>query len=150
MVAGMRAPCRELRSSLCFATAGFHRLVGMIAAGARDPTMRVGNLDSVRDLLDVADVVDAYAALLDPRVPAGVYNVASGIGVPVRRFVEVLAAHAGVEPVLEVDPERWRPTGRSVGVASRLRAATGWRPERPLEDTLGRLYEHWRERLSAS
>ncbi len=132
------------------AAPSFARQIAEIAAGARDPTMRVGNLDSVRDLLDVADVVEAYAALLDPRVPAGVYNVASGVGVPVRRFVEILAAHAGVEPVLEVDPERWRPTGRSVGDASRLRAATGWRPEHRLEETLGRLYEHWRGRLSAS
>src|SRR4051812_25789491 len=53
-------------------------------------TLLVGNLEVERDLLDVRDVGRAYRALLDPSVPAGTYNVASGKPVSLRRVVELL------------------------------------------------------------
>jgi GDP-4-dehydro-6-deoxy-D-mannose reductase len=45
-----------------------------------------------------------------------------------------------------VDPERYRPVDVPVvlGDASRLRAATGWEPEIPLQETLEDLLAHWR------
>ena len=47
------------------------------------------------------------------------------------------------------DPPRLRPTDvpRLEGDASRLRAATGWVPEIPFEQTLRDLLDYWRERL---
>ena len=42
--------------------------------------MKVGNLEPVRDLLDVRDVVAAYLALLARGAPGEVYNIAGGEG----------------------------------------------------------------------
>jgi GDP-4-dehydro-6-deoxy-D-mannose reductase len=78
-----------------FVLPSFARQAVEIAAGRRDPVLHVGNLDSVRDFLDVEDVVSAYLALLDRRVPAGTYNVASGLPQRVGDLLEALLARAG-------------------------------------------------------
>ena len=57
-----------------FVIATFAKQIADIRAGTQEPVMHVGNLDSVRDFLDVDDVIDAYVRLLDSRVPAGVYG----------------------------------------------------------------------------
>lgn len=129
-----------------FVLPSFTRQLCEIASGRHPARLRVGNLDSVRDFLDVEDVVDAYLRLLDPAVPVGVYNVASGVGRRIGDLLEVLMRRVGVRPEIEVDPERLRPADRAVGDASRLRDATGWTPAVPLEVTLDRLVEHWRTR----
>jgi len=123
-----------------FVAPALARQVAAVAAGRAEPRLRVGNLDSVRDFLHVDDVVDAYAALLDPAVPAGVYNLASGRGLRIGELVEALLSLAGTRAGIEVDRERWRPADRLVGDPGRLRRVTGWRPRRPLEQA-------WRELL---
>ncbi|HVP29925.1 MAG TPA: GDP-mannose 4,6-dehydratase [Myxococcota bacterium] len=130
-----------------FVASSFARQLAEIELGRRPAVLSVGNLDSVRDFLDVDDVLDAYLALLDPRVPAGIYNVASGRGLAMRELLELLLAASGVRPAITADPSRLRRTDASVGDASRLREATGWRPRRDLGDTLKRLLDDWRRRL---
>jgi GDP-4-dehydro-6-deoxy-D-mannose reductase len=101
-------------------------------------TLRVGDLTAERDILDVRDVCRAYRLLLDPAVPAGTYNVASGETVTMARVVELLVSLARVPVQVERDESRVRPVEvpRLAGDPSLLRHATGWRPEIPLERTL--------------
>ncbi|MGH0030697.1 MAG: NAD-dependent epimerase/dehydratase family protein [Myxococcota bacterium] len=133
-----------------FVVPSFAHQLAEIAAGRLEPVLRVGNLDSVRDLLDVDDVVRAYAALLSRDVPAGVYNVASGVGRRIGDVLDALAALAGVTPRVEVAAERFRPTDHGVGDAGRLHDACGWSPEIPFETTLSRVMDDWRERVRGS
>jgi GDP-4-dehydro-6-deoxy-D-mannose reductase len=100
--------------------------------------LRVGDLEVRRDLTDVRDVCRAYRLLLDPSVPDATYNVATGVAVPLAEVVDTLVGLATVTIAVERDPERVRPADIPVqqGDAGRLRAATGWEPELPLERTL--------------
>jgi GDP-4-dehydro-6-deoxy-D-mannose reductase len=100
--------------------------------------LRAGDLDAERDITDVRDVCRAYRLLLDPSVRPGTYNVASGHAVPLRRVVELLVDAAGVDVQIERDEARVRPAEIRVlaGDATKLRAATGWEPRIPLEQTL--------------
>jgi GDP-4-dehydro-6-deoxy-D-mannose reductase len=132
-----------------FALPGFARQLAEIEKGLRDPELRVGNLESIRDFLDVADVVEAYLALLQPGVAPGAYNVASGVGLRIGELLERLMQHMRVRPRVIVEPARWRPADRSVGDAARLRRATGWEPRIPVERMLERLADDWRARVSA-
>lgn len=106
------------------------------AAGAAE--VRTGNLDPVRDLLDVRDVAAAYVALLTQGSPGEAYNVARGEGVTLRQLFNRLAdmACAKVAPV--PDPSLMRPGDiwYLVGDAGKLRRATGWSPRLTLEQTL--------------
>ena len=101
-------------------------------------TLLVGDLSTERDLTDVRDVCRAYELLLDPDVPAGTYNVASGRLVSMATVVELLVGLLHVPVRVEQDPARLRPAEipRLSGNPSRLRAATGWEPRIPLEQTL--------------
>ena len=126
-----------------FVAPDFARQLARIEAGSQE-AMRVGNLESVRDFLHVDDVIDAYMRLLDPAVPADVYNVASGRGTRIGELLESLATLAGVEPQVEADEDRWRPADSRVGDPRRLKDATGWQPRRPLEETLSELLAYWR------
>lgn len=101
-------------------------------------TLSVGDISVERDLTDVRDVVRAYRLLLDPAVEPGTYNVASGRAVPLADVVDILVGLAECEVEVERTTERSRPLDIPVlcGEPSRLEAATGWRPEIPLEQTL--------------
>ena len=133
-----------------FVASSFARQLVEIERGLRPGVLQVGNLESVRDFLDVADVVAAYALLCDARAPAGAYNVASGRGVSAGALLDQLCSLAKLTPRIEVDPARLRPSDCSLGDASRLRAATGWAPRIPLEATLAGLLAYWRTELSAA
>ena len=132
-----------------FVVSSFARQVAAIRAGRQSPEMRVGNLESVRDFLHVDDVLDAYLRLLDPTVPADVYNVAGGVATSIQTLLDRLIALAEVSPRVETDPERFRPTDWLVGDSSRLREATGWAPQIPFDAILRELYEDWLERDAA-
>jgi GDP-4-dehydro-6-deoxy-D-mannose reductase len=113
-------------------------------------TLQVGDLSSRRDITDVRDVCRAYELLLDRAVPAGTYNVASGKMVPMQEVLELLVASARCPIEIEVDPARSRPTDLAAvcGDASKLRAATGWAPTIPLEQTLADALEAARQAVS--
>jgi GDP-4-dehydro-6-deoxy-D-mannose reductase len=132
-----------------YVAASFARQLAEMELGRREPVLRVGNLASVRDFLDVDDVVEAYVRLLDPRVPRGAYNVASGVGRSIAELLDILIESAAVRPRIEVDAARWRADRASVGDPARLRRATGWQPAIPFETTLARLLDDWRKRVSA-
>jgi len=101
-------------------------------------TVLVGDLSPRRDITDVRDVVRAYEALLDPSVPAGPYNVASGHAVQMREVLEILVSLASCPIEIEEDPSRFRASEVTElsGDPSKLRAATGWAPTIPLGQTL--------------
>ena len=100
--------------------------------------LEVGDLTVERDLTDVRDVVRAYRLLLDPAVPAGTYNVASGRAVPLAEVVETLVALARAPVTVRQNPARIRRVDLPVlaGDPGKLRAATGWEPGLNLERTL--------------
>jgi GDP-4-dehydro-6-deoxy-D-mannose reductase len=110
-------------------------------------TLLVGDLSAERDFLDVRDVCRAYRLLLDRSVPAGPYNVASGRTVTMAQVVEQLVSLARVPVQVERDESRVRPAEvpRLAADPSRIRAATDWRPEIPLERTLADTLEAARE-----
>jgi GDP-4-dehydro-6-deoxy-D-mannose reductase len=98
----------------------------------------VGNLDVVRDLCDVRDVVRAYRQLVEHGTPGEAYNVCSGRGVTVRQVAQQMLALSDATLELAVDPELVRPIDvpRLVGSSVKLHAATGWESEISLEQTL--------------
>ena len=109
--------------------------------------LRVGNVDARRDFTDVRDVARAFVALTGR--PAGAYNVCRGRSLSVADIIDLVRASARVDVRYEVDPARVR--SREVmeirGSADRLRAATEWTPEIPLERTVADALDEWRHQL---
>jgi GDP-4-dehydro-6-deoxy-D-mannose reductase len=104
----------------------------------RNARLALGNTTSVRDFLHVADVVDAYIALVARGRAGEVYNVSSGVGISVKDLaVQVLSA-TGVKAPLGTDPALVRKTDvpALVGSNAKLRDATGWEPTRTVRDII--------------
>ena len=101
-------------------------------------TLAVGDLSVQRDITDVRDVCRAYRLLLEAEVPAGTYNIASGSAVALQEVVDLLVGMARCPIEVKRDPARLRQNDPQLicGDPSRLRAATGWQPTIPLEQTL--------------
>jgi GDP-4-dehydro-6-deoxy-D-mannose reductase len=98
----------------------------------------VGNLDVIRDFLDVRDVVRAYLLLVRHGEAGACYNVASGMGRHLRDCFQALAAALGVAAQPREDASLVRPADIPVliGDATKLRATTGWQPAIDFEQTL--------------
>ena len=113
--------------------------------------LEVGDLTAERDITDVRDVCRAYTLLLGERVPASTYNVASGRSVAMSRIVEILVGLARCPIEVEQRADRMRPADipKMQGDASKLRGATGWRPQIPLEQTLADALDAARRALVA-
>ena len=106
----------------------------------------VGNLQARRDFTDVRDVVRAYRLLAERGQCGEAYNVCSGTTVSVGEMAEALLARARHPMRLTADDELFRPVDVAEirGDPSKLQAATGWRPEVKLEQTLDDLLDYWR------
>jgi GDP-4-dehydro-6-deoxy-D-mannose reductase len=114
------------------------------------PVVRVGNLEAVRDFLDVRDVVRGYLHLCERGERGEIYNVSSGVG---RKVADILADLVGLstaEPEVVSDPERLRAAEVPVllGDSGRLRRL-GWKAEIDWSVTLGDLLQDQRRRQEA-
>jgi GDP-4-dehydro-6-deoxy-D-mannose reductase len=102
------------------------------------PVIKTGNLEPVRDYLDVRDVAAAYRAVITRGRPGAVYNVASGVGRSLLQIVDELMRVLEARVIVEPDPGLARPNDlmHLVGDAGLLRRDTGWAPAIPFEQTL--------------
>jgi GDP-4-dehydro-6-deoxy-D-mannose reductase len=121
-----------------------------IESGAAS-SIDVGNLDSVRDLTDVRDIVRGYAMLLERGRPGTIYNLCTGRGVRVGDLLALILDRSGVDAEVRIDPARVRSGELPLQIGSFARAErdAGWRPEIPLEKSVDDLLEHWRARRPA-
>ena len=104
--------------------------------------MATGNLEPVRDLLDVRDVVEAYRLLLTRGAPGEAYNIARGEGVRIGEVFRRLGGdHRSRGRAASPDPSLVRSADIPylVGDSTKLRRATGWAPAITLEQTLREL-----------
>ncbi len=136
-------PCNHIGPGQAsdFMAPSFARQLAAIVAGRAAPLMRVGNLESVREFMDVRDVAYAYRLLIERGRAGEAYNVSAGCAVSVGAILEKLCAIAGVRPRVETDPARYRPTDRQpVLISEKLRRDTGWSPRFSLDQTLADIY----------
>ncbi len=134
------------RQSDAYVTSSFARQIAEIEAGHREPVLRVGNLETRRDITDVRDTVRAYTAIVRAGQPRRPYNVCTGTAYLVRDLLSALVRLARVSIRVETDPSRMRPSDNPVivGDSSRTRTEVGWVPRIPIERTLHDLLEFWR------
>ncbi|HET8673456.1 MAG TPA: GDP-mannose 4,6-dehydratase [Thermoleophilaceae bacterium] len=119
------------------------------AAGAPRASLVTGNISVRRDFTDVRDAVRAYRLALE-RAEPGAYNVCSGRAVALSDILTRLAEQSPLEVEQRVDDSRLRQNDviEIAGSHEKLTAATGWRPEIDLADTLRDVLAWWRERAA--
>ncbi|MQY12310.1 dTDP-glucose 4,6-dehydratase [Streptomyces sp. RB5] len=125
-------------------------VIGQLAAGAE--TLRLGDLRPTRDFMFVQDTAQAFVAVgtaPGADVLGRVFNAGTGTETSVGEAVRLIAQLMDTGAVVEEDPQRLRPTGsevmRLLCDASRLRDATGWKPEHTLESGLDHTIRFFRD-----
>lgn len=129
-----------------FATADWARQIALAEKGLAEPVLWVGDVEVVREFIDVRDVVRAYAKLMSSAPPGSLYNVASGVAYPLKYALDILLDLAAVEIEVRLDRNRMRAADPRVLVGSprKLQELTGWTPEYSLQQTLADVLHHWR------
>ncbi len=129
------------RQEPAYAISSFAR---QVASGS---VVVTGNPDTRRDYTDVRDVVRAYRMLARGGEPGETYNVCSGRTASAGELVARLGELAGVAVDHRVDPKlvRDHEVMEIRGSSDKLRTATGWAPQIPLDQTLRDTLEFWRE-----
>jgi GDP-4-dehydro-6-deoxy-D-mannose reductase len=131
------------------AVASFASQIAAIERGEQEPVMKVGNLSTRREFLDVRDVVDAYVRAIErfDDLPNGaIYNIASGEAIAVDVILQMLLKMSLKKITVATDAERMRPNDTTimVGNAEAARRALGWTPRRRVADTLKSVLDYYR------
>ena len=127
----------------------FAMQLAKIKLGKQEPVMRVGNLATSRDFVDVRDGVQALVLLAKAGVSGEVYNICTGDEWSIQQALNMLIEISGLEVDVQVDPALCRHSDEKVllGDNTKLRAL-GWKPEVPFRTTLADIYSNWLERLA--
>ena len=128
----------------------FARQLALIAAGKQEPTVRVGNLETRRDFIDVRDGVNAMLLLLEKGEPNVPVNICTGSEHKISDVLATLIDIAGVDAKPVYDEALGRPSDEVTlyGDTSRLKAL-GWTQRYSIRETLQAVFDDWVERVAA-
>jgi len=130
-----------------FAPSSFAKQIASIEAGLMSPTVRVGNLESIRTFMDVRDAVRAYWLLVTKCKPGDVYNIGGNETMSVGEMLNILISLSTVKNIkIKVDPKRLRPSDVTLQIPSiaKFKKITGWSPKIKFEQTLLDMLNYWR------
>lgn len=122
-----------------------------IELGQQVPIIKVGDIEPVRDFMDVRDVVKIYHLLLTTGVPHEIYNVGSGVGYRLGDLLNKILSFINVPVQVEVDVARKRSQDTTLLVADTTKLnqlIAGHQLEYSIEQTLLDILSYWRSKLS--
>ena len=127
-----------------FVTRKITRALARIKLGLQEK-LYLGNLDARRDWGYAGDYVEAMWRMLQQPSP-GDYVIATGESHSVREFLDLAAAHCGLDWTqhVEQDPRYLRPTEVDflLGDASKALAEMGWKPRVTFEQLVPMMIDH--------
>jgi GDP-4-dehydro-6-deoxy-D-mannose reductase len=129
-----------------FVIPSFAKQIALIEKGQQD-SIKVGNIEVIRDFSDVRDVIRAYYKLLEKGKKGEIYHVCSGKGYKIKELLSGLVSLSTKDIRIDEDPDKLRNIDlvNIIGDNTKLIQAIGWRPEIPMEKTLGDVLEYWRK-----
>lgn len=135
------------RQSPDYAVANFARQIAAAEMREQDPVMETGDLSARRDVTDVRDMVAAFPLLLEKGKSGEAYNAGRGETFRIQDLLDRLLALSTIkiEVRQKVEPGRTADTTVTRADTAKLRAATGWAPRIPLDQTLADILADWRQ-----
>jgi len=132
-----------------FVTSNLSKQIAEMEKGLKPPVLSLGDTTVRRDWSDVRDVARGYWLALEKGQPGEVYNIGSGKARSVAELVELLRSLTQVKIEVRQDPARLRPSDVPLLQANdaKFRAATGWEPQIPFEQTIRDVLDFWRARV---
>ena len=111
-----------------------------------EKSITVGNVNIVRDFVDVRDVVKAYYLLLLNGKKGEIYNICSNQGVTLKSIIENIMDLVGYHIEIEIDPALVRPNDNEIIIGSydKIKNQLNWEPTIKLNQSLKDIIEDWK------
>jgi len=103
--------------------------------------LKLGDLNIIRDFLDVEDVVDAYFNLLNHGISGEVYNVCSGIGFSLNEVVQKVMKITKIQKPIILSKTKIRPLDNPIIVGNnfKLKLLNNWSPKYNLDSSIEKI-----------
>lgn len=126
----------------------FARQLALISRGLLPPTIRVGNLSTARDFVDVRDGARALLLLAEKGIPGDPINICTGISYSIRQLLDMMIDISGMKVEILPDPLLMRPSDEPLllGDNTKLKAL-GWSPRYSMKETIETVYQDWLSRI---
>lgn len=134
-----------------FVISSFAKQLVEIKKGIRkDKCLFTGNVDIVRDFVDVRDVVRAYYLLLLKGQRGEIYNICSGEGVSLREIIGIFMEILDIDIQIVQDETLLRPNENMIIIGSneKIKKNIGWERQIPLRKSLEDVIHYWEGILS--
>ena len=132
-----------------FAESWFAKQIAMIESGIMSNPIKVGNLKSIRTIMDVRDAVEAYWIMMEKSIPGEVYNIGGSKTLSVEEILNKLIEYSDKEIKYIVDKELLRPSDVTLQIpdTNKFFNLTNWQPKINWETTLLDLLNYHRNRI---
>ncbi|MFX0103091.1 MAG: GDP-mannose 4,6-dehydratase [Candidatus Hodarchaeota archaeon] len=130
------------------ACADFSMKIAEIETGKVKPIIKVGNLETFRDIQDIRDCVQANWMAFEKGKSGEVYNVCTGIATKIRDVLNGLLKLSSKDiQVVEKNPEKMRYQDEPIilGDNSRIKKELGYKPGYKIQQTIKDMFEYWRD-----
>lgn len=124
----------------------FARQIAQIEEGIAEPVIHTGNLEPVRDFIDISDVAEAFYALSMKSEKGGIYNICSGAGHSIADILDIylkLIPHK-ITILKEQSLLRKNDIPSMYGDNTKIKEETGWEPSVSLDESLKSTLNYFR------
>jgi GDP-4-dehydro-6-deoxy-D-mannose reductase len=131
------------------APSDFVRQIIRIKKGLQEPVIEVGNLKTKRAFLDVQDTVRGFFLAAKKGVPGEAYNLCATETHEIGKVLKTAIRLSGVKAQIVEADRLMRPSDEKIifGATEKIQRATGWKPQRTLEQTLKSMLDYWEKAM---
>lgn len=128
-----------------FVISSFVKKIVEIKHNNANPSITTGNLEIIRDFLDVRDVVRAYYEILNHGKKGEIYNICSGKGTSLKTIISMVSNILAFQIETVQDPGLVRPNDNRIiiGDNTKITSEIGWKPAISLENSLRDIVNYW-------
>lgn len=111
-------------------------------AEGNDLPVKVGNIESARDFIDIRDAVDAYWQIVRHGSRGEIYNVSSGVPTRIAELLDIFHELSGGRHDIVIDQARVKSVDADIvfGDCAKLQRVSDWQPKIPLRESLSDMY----------
>lgn len=125
-----------------------HKLTTIKKDASLPKEMTVGNIDIIRDFVDVRDVVKAYYSLFQNGKKGEVYNICSGKGTSLEKVLTTMSEILDIKVKFNRDEALMRPDEnlKIIGSHEKISSESGWQPTLSLRESLEDIINYWMQK----
>jgi GDP-4-dehydro-6-deoxy-D-mannose reductase len=121
-----------------FASAFTFQILKFLKKPNKIHTLKHGNLDSLRTLLDIRDAMEAYWLAANKGKKGEIYNICGDIIISVKDFLKEIIKISGIKINTHLDKNLVRPNDIQIQIADckKFKSHTGWSAKKNLNESI--------------